>query len=350
MSRSHQAKTVMCSPARKKTKASNDEVALWRKDPKESFSDWTIQICLEDDLESKVTKEYHVHRSELAHGERKCEYFSKLFQNEFAESQTNTTLLKLPKLAADVFGLFLDHIYGTNHHTDSAIDTESAVPLLYLADRFGQLTLQKVVIDNIERDRDDLDYECFDHLCIFLRHSQMLQCKPKALLDELEVRVESMFHFYPEMPRQYHHILQYTDVTFWVNLFGDYKKWGTIFWETHNVSNVLWYLCRHYQDDMSMKDFEALTHLKWLGLWRNEKCVRDFKFGREKAEKVLNLLQIEEKISGKEANGVDSEFQKRCVKFFASDIRSISRNHSYLVQRPQLVSQIFWAHLAGESD
>ena len=152
--------------------STSEQLALWRRDPEESFSDWTIEISykiepantIEDSDEYQVqadgrddekvstnderghphdekqesktkdgmahnlerssahrrmkgvetiTDTYHVHRCILASGTRKSGYFARLFRSggRFAESKSRRSRISMDRLAAKYFPTLLDYIY-----------------------------------------------------------------------------------------------------------------------------------------------------------------------------------------------------------------------------------------------
>jgi len=140
-----------------------DQLSLyWRRDPHTSLSDWKIVVQIEKgngvNGSRDPSREYNVHRTTLAFGSRRCGYFTTLFhprQNQsFAESQDKTTTLELPRPAFDVFDKFLDYVYGGDPL--HCIDSETAVALSYLADRFDNSTLQEAVIMFVGQDLESL--------------------------------------------------------------------------------------------------------------------------------------------------------------------------------------------------
>jgi len=117
----------------------DDERLDWRLDPAESLSDWTIQIVSGG---AATTTDFHVHKSVLAVGARKSEYFGRLFlgQHAFAEAANCTSRIELHPLAATAFELFLDYVY--NADGELQISTETATALHYLAGYFENRRLR----------------------------------------------------------------------------------------------------------------------------------------------------------------------------------------------------------------
>lgn len=110
----------------------------WRMDPAESFSDFTIEICVFGQSESNkgsVTT-YRVHKNILAFGEKSSGYFTALFSSETAESLSSKTRIELEcEPAAKAFPLLLDYIYGLDDGKRN-LTIETAAPLYNLADYF----------------------------------------------------------------------------------------------------------------------------------------------------------------------------------------------------------------------
>jgi len=110
---------------------------LWRMDPKNSWSDWTIVVVTNEQDGQTL---YHVHKALLASGPRRSRYFRRLFRtDEIATDQASKKCqIELPLLSARAFPLFLDLIYDQGlsvHHTDQGIKRH-VVALYQLADTF----------------------------------------------------------------------------------------------------------------------------------------------------------------------------------------------------------------------
>lgn len=98
----------------------------WRMDQDDTFSDYTLFVESEEDGEEK---KYHVHRNILAHGKRRCEYFTKLFRSPFRENEIAVSHF------ARAFPDFLDILYNHKHTTNicsQRCSTEEVVFLLLL--------------------------------------------------------------------------------------------------------------------------------------------------------------------------------------------------------------------------
>jgi len=118
-------------------KPPKEERLHWKMDPEESLSDWTIEIL----VGGKTHGTYHVHKSILAIGDRKSEYFVRLFRSgnhRFAEAADSTSSIELHPLAAITFPLFLNYLYSG----ELDISTETSMGLRNLAGYFENRSLR----------------------------------------------------------------------------------------------------------------------------------------------------------------------------------------------------------------
>ncbi|GAX12498.1 hypothetical protein FisN_24Hh074 [Fistulifera solaris] len=135
----------------------------WRDDPVESFSDWKIEIS----SDRRECNTYFVHKTFLAHGSRRSEYFSRLFRSEtsFKESQSNTSQIELDPIAADAFPTLLDYVYGS----ELSIVEENATALHHLGEYFEIDPLQEASLEfcqqNMSLENLHLYYVAAKQLC-----------------------------------------------------------------------------------------------------------------------------------------------------------------------------------------
>jgi hypothetical protein len=160
----------------------------WRVDPDESLSDWTLTVVSNpqlnksnndfdsdhDDEESDEDegrdderhyfqlrrkqndypiKKYFVHRTQLAVGPRRSDYFAKMFhyrntKKKNGKSPTGTRIELRPSAAA-AFPAMLDFMYSSDPPNTT---TESAVALRHLATCFGIRPLFEAVTEFIKTD------------------------------------------------------------------------------------------------------------------------------------------------------------------------------------------------------
>jgi BTB/POZ domain len=126
-------------------------MATWRLAPTESFSDWTIEIRLEEaadsgtppkdnipgqDDQSETFATYHVHKERLGTGPRSSLYFAKVFRSQFSETSAHKSIITLPKTVAESFPIMLDFVYNVSPNV--IVDSPAAaVAIRYLANYFG---------------------------------------------------------------------------------------------------------------------------------------------------------------------------------------------------------------------
>jgi hypothetical protein len=153
--------------------------SLWRLDPSESHSDWTIILHEEEgevfdllnvssDSHDRIpTTIFHVHKIMLGVGPYKSEYFSQLFRqcapaaaasaggrlHCFSEYETSTSHIYLPPSAIVAFPIMLDFIYGRGCTTACApFQTCNAVEIRFLSTYFDVPTLYSAISEFIQSD------------------------------------------------------------------------------------------------------------------------------------------------------------------------------------------------------
>jgi hypothetical protein len=133
--------------ARKVDKRSEEEILSWRLDPEKSYSDWAIQI---NNLDSRETQVYHVHKHIIAVGSHKSYFFEHYFaSNEIKAREKGCTIIEVDHEAALVVPQILDFIYCRGHELD--ISDKNAVALHYIASVLGISMLSKNVLEFISK-------------------------------------------------------------------------------------------------------------------------------------------------------------------------------------------------------
>ena len=146
------------------------QLLTWRLDKDESFSDWTIEVHYEYELnlefmmgeqnkKGREVKTYHVHRNILATGPKKSGYFEALLKSgQFSESSNNKSVVELPSGIIHDFDDFLDYLYAPPSECKRLIHRYNHRPLLHLAKYFLVPRLLEDVYDFIKKDIQDIDY------------------------------------------------------------------------------------------------------------------------------------------------------------------------------------------------
>jgi len=360
----------------------------WRIDPELSYSDWTIAVRREEgegqegtaaDADEKAEaagaasggtpaalssfKEYYVHRAALAFGPNRCGYFGTLFRqgggNSFKESRNNKIVLDLPSFAFDVFDGFLDFVYG-GVEAASLIRTESAVPLLYLADRLDSPSLTKAVLDyardDVERsfsaiseDSDPDELKRFlAKIALYCRNSRAMLSNSHAEFYALLVRSAQYCAYLSEgdcFNEPFDTLLQETNVDFWIAVLTGESFPRPLNWSEDTATKfkpwIVVAICWRFLNELTISQFEALTSDEVLeggsrlDLWH-----------------VINLLEIEEELSAKKrkrnnnkrkkADGASSEFQELAVRVIAREWRigSFPEDSAFVAKRPKLSARV----------
>ena len=145
------------------------QLLTWRLDKDESFSDWTIEVHYEYELnlefmvgeqnkKGREVKTYHVHRNILATGPKKSGYFEALLKSgQFSESSNNTSVVELPMDIAHKFEIFLDYLYSPPSECKCLINRYNHSSLLHLAKYFLVPRLSEDVYDFIKNDIQGID-------------------------------------------------------------------------------------------------------------------------------------------------------------------------------------------------
>ncbi len=217
----------------------------WRDDPSESFSHWKIEIVSADD--SKCSQTYHVHKTFLAHGPRRCEYFVKLMRNEdrFRENQTKTSRIELHPLAAKTFPVLLDFVYGYDH----SITTETASAFRYLGGYFGVNATQNFFLCFVRKDIS------LANLHVYYSHAQQL-CD-KRLLRFVSVCLAISF----QIVLPHHSIVTQSTPQLWLEVL-DFRKTrlsnpiSAI--DNIHLSKIIATMCMSQKETLDFRHFSSL--------------------------------------------------------------------------------------------
>jgi hypothetical protein len=90
---------------------------------------------------------YHVHKTYLAVGPRKSEYFASLFRSQIKETTTNASEITLQDNAADAIPLILDFMYAKEY---LSISVAQAMSLQFLAQCFAIKRLRRNVTSFVQ--------------------------------------------------------------------------------------------------------------------------------------------------------------------------------------------------------
>ena len=129
------------------------ELLLWRLDKEESFSDWTIEVSIEEEKNEIRKATYHVHRNVLGLGPKKSGYFETLLKSgQFSESSNSVSVVELPAYVAQEFDVFLDYMYAQPFECKCIINRGNRCALQYMAKYFLVHKLTEDIHDFIKQD------------------------------------------------------------------------------------------------------------------------------------------------------------------------------------------------------
>lgn len=185
----------------------------WRMDPALSYSDWKIEVFVLPQGEHHCT--YHVHKTVLAVGPKRSEYFYHLFQSStgFAESSESTSRVQLHGVAAKAFPVFLDYLYSSPNELFK-IEYKDSAPLYHFSDYFEIPSLCQTV----ETMWQDPEIPC-SSLGVLYEHSKIFQ------IDKLkEAIIEACCHNTKSIGKD-SSLAQVADSEFWLDVIE--KNGGT---------------------------------------------------------------------------------------------------------------------------
>lgn len=152
--------------------SANDDA--WLEDPD---SPWTIEIeTVPEDSDSrppgskvrlkKALYVVEVAKGTLATGDRRCQYFAKVFQNNFAEKDDSTSRIKLHELASRAFPIMID--YMSQNPLELQIATHNATALIFLAKYFDNPRLLYEARNFVKRDMNVTTCQIYaNHATVF---------------------------------------------------------------------------------------------------------------------------------------------------------------------------------------
>mmetsp|Transcript_26290 Transcript_26290/g.64093 ORF Transcript_26290/g.64093 Transcript_26290/m.64093 type:complete len:715 (-) Transcript_26290:105-2249(-) len=129
----------------------NDCGFKWRRTTSDGSSDWIIVVLHNDTFERES---FHVHRRALSCGERKSNYFARLFQDTSASSTENVLVLGTAEAA--IFSNVLDYIY---FNIKPKLDMRTAFSFFTMGKSLGIDSLRHFVVDFYRNsmDRDNIE-------------------------------------------------------------------------------------------------------------------------------------------------------------------------------------------------
>lgn len=264
------------------------ERLTWRMDPKQSLSDWKIEVVVSGENEDPCSNVYHVHQCVLAVGHKKSNFFVKLFCGPFSESVTKSSCMEFEQEVADAFPILLDYLYS--HEDKLDVTTENIPVLMKLAD---YLDIQSV--------RDEIAKYCLKNLgtqtcAIFYGYGEdyKILSLQEAAIDICLINLEAIC---PDSSS----IASDSRLTFWLelqkhmkNAFDEYLL---------HFSRLVAAFCFCNKATLNIDDFKALTSSK------------DLPQIHYKAAELL--IQVELELENHNATEL-SDLQERCIDALAT--------------------------------
>mmetsp|Transcript_9006 Transcript_9006/g.14013 ORF Transcript_9006/g.14013 Transcript_9006/m.14013 type:complete len:481 (-) Transcript_9006:149-1591(-) len=241
---------------------SNPHVRLhWNMDPEVSFSDWKIEISykvktntttaadIDDNADisnsstsiTTKTKLYHVHKSVLAVGARRSEYFARLFHTNNTYKD-NISQIELEPCAAEAFPIVLDYLYCPERCLQ--VNSQNAAPLHYLG---SYLEMKQLRWDSRKFWKEDLTVDTLSH---YYRHATLFD--DEKLLDAVvDVCAREISHVLipDDFPCDFeNHIVRVaSEPSFWLRVLAKYNKdWPD--YQSLHVSKLMSHFCESYKE------------------------------------------------------------------------------------------------------
>jgi len=256
----------------------------WRMDPKESHSDWTIEIV----VNGRTHGTYHVHKLFLSAGSKKSEYFEHLFQSDnFSEAQTHTSRIDFEELAAKAFPTMLDYLYSWDD--TPSITHENGVPLHFLGRYFEMRLLRKKVRDFWKTDMID----SVAHLGTYYEHAKLF-CDEKGYKAVVKVCCEKVKDIKADSQ-----LIAASDAQFWWDVLQE--NGGTA---NADLSDAIAVFCLKQASSLDTETFLKLTAVAVLPM------ISEFA--------AIPLMQIEKKLLLSTPDCDFSSLQNRCVTKLSS--------------------------------
>ena len=134
---------------------------------------------------TKVVETYHLHRANLAIGQKSCDYFMRLFQKNDTVSSLSSNnnnhhhhSIEVPMSCLPAIPAMLDYIYDPNPNTNVHATTATAVQLRYLATLLGNHELFDSATQFLHMDlRPETAVEYLQLAVSFDQHACIKNCK-----------------------------------------------------------------------------------------------------------------------------------------------------------------------------
>lgn len=299
---------------------------MWRGDPKETFSDWTLEIVVKvnadepsqpkrskkkktangegpsTELTERITT-YHVHKSTLAYGARKSEYFANLFraatEGRCSEGNESVSRIELEPLAALAFPALLDFIYAPELPLKVTIKTATALHSLgdYFDIRHLRWEARQFVLKNFALSNIDTIYEHATDL-----NNETILVLLSKFINENMLRIPPICDF-----------VKKAKPGFWVKvLAADDENDNDEEWSIHWSKFVL-EIQKYHGDDLDAETFDTLT--------------ASSKLPYVSKDVALKLCELDDKLhEGEALHASNGSLQERCATALSHTWDKIASN------------------------
>ena len=255
----------------------------WRMDPKQSMSDWTIQIV----CKGRDDEKYYVHKNILAIGPRKSCYFERVFHSsQLQECSTSTSQIVLEKTAADAVPALLDFMYSK----DIDMTTNQAGALRVLAQYFIVNLLYHKMMTFIREDINMTNVYIYIQNAIILEDFDMVAFAGTLI-------AKNIHELTPSSP-----LLETIDPKFFLEIITspEIDHCGM----SCHLSTLVAIYCQRDQHEISLELFDALTDQKHLPVIDKHAA--------------LTFLELQSGLAINQSSEI-SCLQKRCIHVMLDD-------------------------------
>jgi BTB/POZ domain len=294
----------------------DDRRINWRNDPKQSFSDCTIEVVLKsthDTLPHVFTRPsgnpnvpvpnskvrtYHVHRSVLAYGQRRSLYFVKLFQKNYVQSNDDTDeeelyrkcRIYLSKDVAKVFPALLDYLYTMDDEASNVITSDNIIQLHFLSKILQITCLRSDTEKFYEKDMSIGNCYRYYTQAHALNGQKIMKAVTTLVINNLsKIKLQSDL------------LTDFRALSLWKHVVQSKYRSNTVN-ESIQISTLVACFCKLHRKLLQKDDFIRLTDVRYMPVIHYQVA--------------LPLLEISKELRTTESTGTLNRLQTRCLDAF----------------------------------
>jgi BTB/POZ domain len=238
----------------------------WRLNSKNSYTDYTIEVIINDDNHNRTTNFrhvnlYHVHKSVLAMGNKRSRYFANLFQVNYQrcddideEYLFNKCQLHLTTDSAKVFPTLLDYLYSIPNNEMNYITMENVTALYHLGNLL-QIDLLRYEAKQFWKNNMTISN------CLFYYQESKKLNEPKIKQAVIRTCISS----FSQMNLQSNILLDFEALPLWVDIAESRHRTNSSN-ENLRISVLIACFCKIHREFLRYDDFVRLTDAKCLPL------------------------------------------------------------------------------------